>query len=83
MSEIFAKILFDAAPQMPRRLQTEKKKEFLNTNFETLLKLNTMQHFSGKIYQMAAFAERFNQNIKRLMWIYLRDMFTVNLVDVS
>jgi len=82
VSEAFAKILFDAAPRKPRRLQTDKGKEFFNSSFEGLMNLNDIQHFASESDQKAAVAERFNRTIKSRIWTYLSDKGTVKWVDV-
>jgi len=82
VSDAFAKILFNAAPRKPRRLHTDKGKEFFNSNFEALMKRNAIQHFASESDQKAAVAERFNRTIKTRIWTYLSDKGTVRWVDV-
>lgn len=82
VSEAFAKVLFDAAPRKPRRLQTDKGKEFFNSSFEALMKRNDIQHFASESDQKAAVAERFNRTIKTRIWTYLSDKGSAKWVDV-
>ena len=55
----FAQLLTTANPRHPKRLQTEKGKEFFNSNFQTLMKCYGIQHFASESEQMADVMERF------------------------
>ena len=60
----FGQVLKTANPSHPKRLQTDKGKEFFNSNFQTLMKRHGIQHFASESEQKAAVVERFNRTIK-------------------
>ena len=74
--------LTTANPRHPKRLQTDKGKEFFNSNFQTLMKPHGIQHFASESKLKAAVVERFNRTIKTRIWTYLSDRGTVRWVDV-
>jgi transposase InsO family protein len=78
----FRQVLNEAAPRIPRRLQTDKGKEFFNSSFSALLRREEIEHFASESDQKAAVAERFNRTIKTRIWTYLSDRGTVRWVDV-
>ena len=78
----FGQVLTTAYPRHPRRQQTDKGKEFFNSNFHALMKRNGIQHFASESGKKAAVVERFNRTIKTKIWTYLSDRGTVRLVDV-
>ena len=78
----FKQVLTDAKPRRPRRLQTEKGKEFFNSDFQDLMKRHGIQHFATESEQKAAVVERFNRTIKSRIWTYLSDRGTVRWINV-
>ena len=78
----FEQLLTTANPRHPRRLQTDKGKEFVNSNFQALMKRHIIQHFASESEQTAAVVERVNRTIKTRIWTYLSDRCTVRWVDV-
>lgn len=48
----------------PKRLQTDKCKEFFNSDFQTLIKRHGIKHFDSDSKQKAAVKRRFNHIIK-------------------
>ena len=78
----FGQVLTTANPRHPKRLQTDKGKEFFNSNFQSLMKRHCIQHFASKSEQKAAVAERFNRTIKIRIWTYFSDRGTVRWVDI-
>ena len=78
----FRKVLEGAAPRRPRRLQTDKGKEFFNASFENLMRHHAIQHFASDSDQKAAIVERFNRTIKTRLWTYMSDKGTVRWLDV-
>ena len=44
----FGQVLTTANPRHPRRLQTDKGKEFFNSNFQALMKRHGIQHFASE-----------------------------------
>ena len=53
----FKQVLTAANPLHPRRLQTDKGKEFFNSDFQTLVKRHGIQHFASESKQKAAVVE--------------------------
>ena len=82
VTEAFHQVLVTAAPRHPGRLQTDKGKEFFNSNFASLMKRRKIEHFASESDKKAAVAERFNRTIKTRIWTYLSDRGTVRWVDV-
>ena len=79
--------LFDkAAPRHPRRLQTDKGKEFVNEPVQELLKHGCpggpIHHFASWSDQKAAVVERFNRTLKSRMWRYFTEKQTKHFLDV-
>ena len=60
----FGQVLTTANPRHPQRLQTDKGKEFFNSNFQSLIKRYGIQHFASESEQKAAVVEQFNRTIK-------------------
>ena len=54
----------------PEKLQTDKGTEFLNHNFQSLLKENSIHFFSTNSELKASVAESFNRTLKTRMWKY-------------
>ena len=61
----------------PKRLQTDKGKEFFKSNFPTLMKRHGIQHVASKRETKPAVVKRFNRTIKSRIWTYLSDRGTV------
>ena len=59
-----------AHPRLPKRLHTDKGKEFLNGQVQALLKKKNIHHFSSQSDYKAAIVERFNRTLKERMWRY-------------
>ena len=78
----FQQVLERARPRRPRRLQTDKGKEFFNGTFRNLMREKHIQHFASESDQKAAVAERFNRTIKTRLWTYLSDRGTVRWIDI-
>ena len=56
----FGQVLTTANPRHSQRLQTDKGKEFFNSNFQSLMKRHGIQHFASESEQKAAVVERFH-----------------------
>ena len=54
----------------PRKLQTDKRTEFLNRNFQKFLKENNIHFFTTNSELKASVVERFNRTLKTRMWKY-------------
>lgn len=67
----FKKILDRSHPRKPQRLQTDDGKEFFNHNFQELMKVYKINHFSTKSDLKAALAERAIKTIKEKIYKYL------------
>ena len=80
--EAFGQILTIVNPRHQRRLQTDKNKEFFNSDFLTLIRRHGIQQFASEIEQKAVVVERFSRTIKTKIWIYLSDSGTVRWVHV-
>ena len=70
----FRVILKRALPRKPKRLQTDKGKEFFNSEMRSLLVSQNIHHFASESDQKAAVVERFNRTLKTRIWTY----FTAN-----
>ena len=77
ITAVFEQMLTTANPRHPQRLQTDKGKEFFNSNFQFLMKRFGIQHFASESEQKAAVVKRFNRTIKTRIWTYLSDRGTV------
>ena len=78
----FGQVLKIAILRHQKRLQTDKSKEFFNSNFMTRMKRHGIQHFASVSEQKAAVVERFNRTIKTRIWTYLSHRGTVRWVDI-
>ncbi|KAL6418930.1 hypothetical protein ACFW04_011681 [Cataglyphis niger] len=58
----------------PKNLQTDKGKEFYNTEMRKFAKEHDMNHYSTYSVMKASIVERFNRTLKNSMWKY----FTLN-----
>ena len=70
----FRVILKRALPRKPKRLHTDKGKEFFNSEMRNLLATQNIHHFASESDQKAAVVERFNRTLKTRIWTY----FTAN-----
>ena len=78
----FGQMLTTANPRHHKRLQNDKRKQFFNSHFQTLMKCHGIQHFASESKQTAAVVERFNRTIKTRIWTYLSDRGTVRWIDI-
>ena len=60
----FGKVLITANRGHPQRLQTDKGKEFFNSDFQALMKRHGILHLASESEQKAAVVMRFNRTIK-------------------
>lgn len=80
---IAMKKLFRAAhPRKPQRLQTDKGKEFFNSDVSSYLREQGVHHFSTDGDKKAAIVERFNRTLKTRIWTYFTARNTQRYVDV-
>ena len=78
----FREVLERVAPRRPRRLQTDKGKEFYKTTFTNLMRRHGIKHFASESDQKAGVVERFNRTIKTILWTYMSDRGTMRYLDV-
>lgn len=81
MVEAFHK-LFQVSKRLPKRIQTDKGKEFLCKPVQQLLKQKGVQHFTSNSDKKAAVVERFNRTLKTRMFRYLTAQNAKRYVDV-
>lgn len=81
ITKAFETILVRAKHRQPRRLQTDKGKEFFNSSFGNLIKTFGIHHFASESDQKAAVVERFNRTIKSRIWTYLTYRGSTRWVD--
>ena len=75
-------MLTTANPRNPYHLQTDKGKEFVNMDFQALMKRHGIHHFASDSEPNATVVERFKHTIKTRIWTYFSDSGTVSWVDV-
>jgi len=69
ITEAFRNLLEKLAyPRIPKRIQSDKGKEFLNKNVREYLQQNDIEHFTTWSDQKAAVVERFNRTLKNRIW---------------
>ena len=67
----------------PLYIQTDKGKEFLNKNFQNLMKKRGITFFTGENSDIkCSLAERFNSTLQGKMWRYFTHYNTYNYIDV-
>ena len=71
VTQAFQKILGN---RKPKKLQTDKGKEFYNKHFKDLMKKHSIHLYSTNSDFKASVIERFNRTLKQKMW----KMFTIN-----
>ena len=82
--EMFAafKTLFQKSdPRVPKKLQTDAGKEFLNSEVQNYLKSKGVAHFVSHSDKKAAVVERFNRTLKTHIWTYFTAQRTNNYID--
>lgn len=62
------KSIFNTSNRNPRNLQTDNGKEFYNKQFQQLMKLYEINHYSTYSVLKASIVERFNRTLKAMMW---------------
>ena len=78
----YDQVLKVAQPRHPWRLQADKGKKFLNSDFQGLMQHNGMQHFANESERKVTVVKRFNQIIKTRIWTSFSDRGSVRWVDV-
>ena len=78
----FEQVLTTANLRHQKRLQSDKGKEFFNSNVQTMMKGYSIQHFVSESEWKAAVVQQFNRIIKTRIWPYLSDRGSVRWVDI-
>ena len=66
----------------PEKLQTDKRTECLNRNFQSLLKEKNVHFFTTNSELKASVVERFNRTLKTRMWKYFTSKNTRVYIDI-
>ena len=66
----------------PEKLQTDKRTEFLNHNFQSLVEKNSIHFFTTNSDLKASMVERFNRTLKTRMWKYFTTKNTRVYIDI-
>ena len=83
MKKAFEELFEQATGRVPRRLQTDKGKEFLNGVVQRLLRDEyKVHHYYSWSDQKAAIVERFNRTLKEHMWRYFTQEQTNRYLEV-
>ena len=82
MVAAFKGVFEQAKHRLPRRLQTDRGREFLNHPLQTLFKQLNIKHFASWSDQKASIVERFNRTLKAHMWRYFTARQTHRFLDV-
>ena len=68
--------------RVPKRLQTDKGKEFLNREAQAVFARHKVEHFTTLSDKKAAIVERFNRTLKSRIWQYFSYHQTEKYIDV-
>ena len=66
----------------PEKLQTDKGTEFLNRNFQSFLKENSIHFFTTNSELKASVVERFNRTLKTRVWKYFTEKNARVYIDI-
>ena len=66
----------------PKKLQTDKGKEFINKHFQKYLRDHTVKWFSTDSAQKASIVERFNRTLKTKMWRLFTEKGVRKWIDI-
>jgi hypothetical protein len=81
VTEAFERVLVGG--RKPLKLQTDKGKEFVNDEFQKMLKSKGIQFFVSQNDDIkASVVERFNRTLKTKMWKYFTHRNTYKFIDV-
>ena len=78
VADALKQVLHQSKPKKPKRLQTDKNKEFFNNTFAALMRRHGISHFASKSDQKAAVVERFNRTIKTIIYTDSSDRGTAH-----
>ena len=66
----------------PKKLWTDKGKEFYNRLMKELLEKSNVQLYSTESVERSSIVERWNRTIKRMMWKYFTANNTTTYINV-
>ena len=78
----FETLFEQANPRVPRKIQADKGKEFLNRLVQDMLKDKGIHHFVTQSDTKASVVERFNRTLKTRMWRFFTAKNTYRYLDV-
>ena len=73
--------LLQTSGRKPKKLQTDKGKEFYNKDFKRVLDLNDIKLYSNKGETKAAVVERFNRTFKEMTYRYMTALDTYKYLN--
>ena len=75
--------IVNESSRKPCKLQTDRGKEFYNSEMKDFCLANDIKHFSSENYDIkACIVERFNRTLKQKMWKYFTDRKTKDWISV-
>ena len=80
--EGFQSLFKISAPRIPKKLHTDKGKEFLNKEVQDYFKTKNIFHFVTNSDTKAAIVERFNRTLKTRMYAYFSGNNTYRYLDI-
>ncbi len=78
----FEQLFKQAHPRLPKRLQTDKGKEFLNKDVQNTLRKYGVKHFVTENETKASMVERFNRTLKTKMYRWFEQNNSKRYMDV-
>ncbi|CAF0965519.1 unnamed protein product, partial [Brachionus calyciflorus] len=79
VEKAFSKIFKERHPQ---KLNTDKRKEFLNTKRQAFFDKNKIKWYTTNSDYKASVVERFNRTLKQKMWGYFTHFTTYTYIDI-
>jgi len=80
--DAFVKLFALAHPRVPKRIQSDKGKEFFNSRVKNLFASKGIAHFASESEFKAALADRFNGTLKTELWHYFTANNTNRFIEV-
>lgn len=74
--------IFKDNRRIPKNLQTNDGKEFFNKQFQQLMRINNINHYSTYSVLKASIVERFNRTLKGMMWKEFSHNGSYHCVDI-
>ncbi len=83
MAAAFIELFNKSAPRKPKKIQSDRGKEFFNKDVKRLFEVtHGIHHFASWSDQKAAVCERFIRTLKSRIWTYLTANKTERYIDV-